>query len=84
MKLVTRRRYTGPQRSGHFNPHEREARDVVVGDNDESGTDFNPHEREARDDQQHHRNAPPIYFNPHEREARDDNSRGRGCKTTAF
>ena len=54
-----------------FNPHEREARDVLFYKSGRGWIHFNPHEREARDFK--YSRCPRIFknFNPHEREARD-------------
>ena len=49
VKLVTRARAYGRHRIPHFNPHEREARDVLDKYRLSGYKYFNPHEREARD-----------------------------------
>ena len=82
MKLVTP---SSPPRSPyrrHFNPHEREARDVIViCQRPHLPLNFNPHEREARDQRRRRKQQIRGNFNPHEREARDrfaGNSRTAG------
>ena len=49
VKLVTRRSPRLYPAQRHFNPHEREARDVFANTKSATNYYFNPHEREARD-----------------------------------
>ena len=56
---------------GDFNPHEREARDIMRRVFKSVLVHFNPHEREARDIRKHGAYITGDNFNPHEREARD-------------
>ena len=71
VKLVTYCLVSPCRRTGHFNPHEREARDGCVCGFRAPSRNFNPHEREARDDIYGEVAKATIDFNPHEREARD-------------
>jgi len=49
VKLVTIPRRRHQRDTHHFNPHEREARDLPPSHQFLSADNFNPHEREARD-----------------------------------
>ena len=71
VKLVTYFQSSALLSGGHFNPHEREARDGAHAVREVSRRDFNPHEREARDGAHAVREVSRRDFNPHEREARD-------------
>ena len=49
VKLVTCFAFAMPQARPYFNPHEREARDLMRFSSPSGSYNFNPHEREARD-----------------------------------